>query len=93
MRQLILHRAKPQVHVGLAKVDRLELGMAIGHVQKMHIAKPGNIVKPLRRSGGIRLGMGSHGQAGHGACAQDLHEFACCEVHRGDLATVIDDAD
>ena len=55
--------------------------MAISHMQKMHIAKLGNVIQAVGRGGRIGIRVSAHAQAGHGARAQDLHKFACGEIH------------
>ena len=45
MRQLPPHRAHTQVDGGFAKVAGQQLGMAVGHVQQMHIAGFGQVIQ------------------------------------------------
>ena len=73
--QVALHAAQAQVNAGLAEINRLELRVAICHVQKGHIAKFGNVVQTVGCCCRVCIGIGTHAQASHGACAQDLHKF------------------
>ena len=81
MRQLAAHAAHAQVDAGFAKVDGQQLRVAVGHVQKRHLPKPGRIVQALAGGGGVGLGIAAHGHACHRTCPQDLHEFTFVEVH------------
>ena len=81
MRQIVLHGTDAQVDAGLAEINRLELRMAIGHVQERHIAELGNVVQTIGRCAGTRLGISAHAHAGHRASAHDLDKFAFGEIH------------
>ena len=81
MRQLPLHTAQAYVDTGLAAVNRFELRVAVGHVQKRDLTKLGNVVQAVGGTACVGLGKGLHVQASHTASAQDLHEFAFGEVH------------
>ena len=45
MRQLSLHRAHTQVDGRLTKIAGQQLGMAVSHVQQMHIASFGQVIQ------------------------------------------------
>ena len=81
VRQVAFHGTQAHVDAGFAKINGFELRMAIGHVQERDAAKFFNVVKPMSGCGGICIGIGTHAQTGHGACAQDLHEFTFRKVH------------
>ena len=45
MWQIAFHAANAQVDIGLAEINRLELGVAIGHVQERNTSKLANVVQ------------------------------------------------
>ncbi|MDT4849041.1 hypothetical protein FQZ97_831500 [compost metagenome] len=71
-----------QVHAGFAKVDGRELRVAVGEVQKAHIAELGHAVEALTCAGccgeHVAVVEGHSGGARHG---QHLHEFTAAETH------------
>ena len=73
--QIAAHGAYAQIDVGLAKVHRHELRVAVGHVQKRHIAKGRNVVQAVGCGGGIRVRKRAHAHAGHGARTQHLEKL------------------
>ena len=81
VRQLAFHAAKAQVDVGLAEINGLELGVAVGHVQERHAAKARDVVQRLGRRGGIGLRMTRQPHTGHGAGPQHLQKFTLGQVH------------
>ncbi len=76
MRQLAAHVADADVDIGLPEMDRQQLRVAVGHVQKRHLPKPRHVVQRL--PSGLRVGFRVVGQ-GH-SCAharpQDLQELS-----------------
>ena len=81
MRQVVLHRANAQVDARLAKINRLELGMAIGHVQERHIAELGNVIQAIGGRGCAGFGKRAHAHASHRAGTHHLNKFAFREIH------------
>ena len=45
MRQIAFHATNAQVDIGLAEINRLELGVAIGHVQERNTSKLANVIQ------------------------------------------------
>ena len=78
---LALHAGQPQVDAGLAEVDRLELRVAVGHVQQRDVAEARQLVE--RCFGRSRIGLGVAGQphAGDAGRAQHLQELALAQTH------------
>ena len=76
MRQVALHRTQSDVDAGLTKMDGLELGVTIGHVQKRHISKFWNVVQTIGGGGRVGISECSKTHAGHGPSAQHLKELA-----------------
>ena len=72
VRQLPFHAPKAQVDAGLAKMDWLELSVAVGHVQKRDIAKRGQIVECLACAVGVCVGLPAQAHTGHGAGTEHL---------------------
>ena len=81
MRQLTLHVADAHVDAGLTKVNRLELRVAVGHVQKGHVAEFRYVIQPIGRGGRTGLRKPAHAHAGHGARTHQLDQFAFGEIH------------
>ena len=71
-----LHGADTDIDAGFAKVDRLELRVAIGHVKKGHIAERRKIVEALLSRGRVGVRIASQTHAGRRGRAHDLQEFA-----------------
>ena len=74
--QLPLHGAHAQVDAGLTEVTRHQLRMAIGHVQKRHIAETRGVVKPGAGRRGVCIGPRAQAHSCHGAGAQHLKKLA-----------------
>src|SRR3546814_21082485 len=83
MRRLVLRARYAQVDARLAKIDGKKLGMAIGEMQKMHVAETGHVVE---FSGGFFSGAGGMGQthAARGGNRQDLEKFTAIN-HKNSL--------
>ena len=81
MRQVALHVADAHVDAGLTKVNRLELRVAVGHVQKGHVAEFRYVIQPIGRGGRTGLRKPAHAHAGHGAGTHQLDQFAFGEIH------------
>ena len=81
MRQIALHGAHTQVDAGLAEMNGFELRMAVGHVQKRHIAKFRNVIQAIHCSGCIGLGVCAQPHARHGASTQHLKKFTFGQIH------------
>ena len=72
VRQLAPHSAYAEIDAGLAKVNRLELRMAVCHVQKRHVAKLWDVVQRVGCRGGVGQRVLAQCHAGHGARTQHL---------------------
>ena len=81
MWQIALHRTNAHVDAGLTEINRLELSVAIGHVQERHIAKLRNVIQPVCRRGRAGFGKRAHAQACHRAGTHHLNKFAFGEIH------------
>jgi hypothetical protein len=79
--QLPLHRADTQVDAGLAEPDRLELRVAIGHVQQRDVAEARDVVEGALRLLGVGVGMSAQRHAGHAGGTQHLEELSLAQVH------------
>jgi hypothetical protein len=89
MGQLALHAAHPEIDTGLAKVARLELGVAIRHVQERHVAERRDVVKALLRSRGIGIGKPAETHAGSGCSADDLKKIALRQIHDSVIRKIV----
>ena len=81
VRQIVLHRPNTQVDAGLTEINRLELRMAIGHVQERYIAELGDVIQAIGSCRGTGFGKRAHAQASHRASTHDLDKFAFGEIH------------
>jgi hypothetical protein len=72
--------ADAQVDVGLAEIDGLQLGMAVGHVHERHVAEGGQVVIVGGRVAGQGLAA-IQGEAGGAGGGEDLEEFAAVHGH------------
>ena len=81
MRALVFHRAYAQVHAGLAEVNGVELGMAVGHVQQRHIAERSHLVQGLVGLLLVRIGIALQAHARHAGRGQHLQKFAFGKAH------------
>ena len=73
MRHLTAHAADAQVDIRLTEIDRVQLGMAVGNVQKRHIAECRRFVI----AGCRRLSLGFTRRQRHArccSCSQQLQE-------------------
>ena len=73
--------ADAEVDAGLAEVDRLQLRMAVGHVQERDVAELRHVVQRVGGRGRVGLGPAAQAHAGDASRAEDLQEFALGEVH------------
>ena len=74
--------AEAEIDVGLAEVDRQQLGVAVGDVQQADVAEPGQVVQ----LGGALLGQRQFAVQAHAAGSgdgHDLEEFAAIHAHGG----------
>jgi len=81
VRELPLHRTDTQIDARFAEVDRLQLRVAVGHVQERHVAERRDVVQAALRGGGIGVGIAAQRHAGGRRGAQHLHELALREIH------------
>jgi hypothetical protein len=81
VRQASLHRAEAEVDARLAKVDRLQLPMAVGDVQEGDLAEWRDVVQAALRAGRIGFGVAAEGHAGHRGRPQHLHKLAPRKGH------------
>ena len=85
VRPLALHRTDAEVDARFAKVDRLQLRVAVGHVQQTHVsctaAERRQVVEP--GLGGRRIGVlvAFQSHAGDRGSGQDLEELALAQAH------------
>ena len=75
MGQLAFHRTDTEVDAGFTEIDRLELRVAVGHVQERHVTELGDVVQAIGGRGGIRVRIAAHAHARHGARANQLEKL------------------
>ncbi len=81
MRGLTERLAQADVHVGLAEIDGVELGVGVGDVQQGHVAELGHLIEVRGLAGGGKDRRGQHtGSAGE---AHELDKFAAGDGHGG----------
>ena len=72
--------AKTKIHARLAKIDRIDLRVAIGKVQKVNIAKARQVVEPV--SSGLRRGrVGAKRHTARGSDCQYLKKLPTTDRH------------
>ena len=88
VRQLPLHRSNAQIDAGFSEIDGLELGVAIGHVQKRHRAKTRDVVQPGFGTARCGLCVLAQPHAGHGARTHHLQKFTLGQIHNFAIAYI-----
>ncbi len=85
MRHLAAHAGHPQIHTGLAKIDRRELRMTVGEVHDADIAKLRNVIELVAPGGSTgRTCPGAKHSAGRTG-RHDIEKLASIELHDENL--------
>jgi hypothetical protein len=82
VRQPAAHVTDTEIDAGLAKMDRLQLRVAVGHVQERHVAERRDVVQASLCGGRVGVGVAAQAHAGGRCRAQHLNELAL--VHKRD---------
>ena len=81
MRALVLHRRDTEIDTGFAKVNRVELSMAVRHMQQGHIAERRHLIQGLVGQRLIGVGIALQSHARDTGCRQHLQKFAFGKTH------------